>query len=269
MTDWEGLPSPTSLALSRIGGARRIQFNRPDAMNAFDSAMARELHAVLGDFATDDTVRSVLLTGAGRAFSAGADIKSQFSSDDAVDVIEQELREISNPTIVLLREMAKPVIAAVNGAAAGIGCSLALAADLVLASEKAFFLLAFANVGLAPDGGSSLLVPARVGLGRAFVMALLAERVPAAEALSWGLADKVVPVDELDEAATALAVRLSNGPTRSYAASKQAINGAQLAGLAATLDREATLQGALVRSADFAEGTAAFTQKRAPEFQGR
>jgi 2-(1,2-epoxy-1,2-dihydrophenyl)acetyl-CoA isomerase len=269
MTDWEALPSPSSLALGRIGNARRIEFNRPDSLNAFDSAMATEFLAVLGDLAADDGVRSILLTGAGRAFSAGADIKSQFGTDEAKDVVEQELREISNPTVTLLREMGKPVIAAVNGAAAGIGCSMALAADLVLASEKAFFLLAFANIGLAPDGGSSLLVPARVGLGRAFVMALLAERIPAAEALAWGLADRVLPADELAGAATELAVRLSNGPTRSYAASKQAINAAQLAGLAATLDREARLQGELVRSDDFAEGAAAFTAKRAPEFTGR
>lgn len=269
MTDWQPLPDHAALGLSRSGGAVRIELRRPDALNAFDSEMAAQLLAVLHRLGDDPEVRCVLITGAGRAFSAGADIKSQFGAAEARDVIESELRELSNPTVLALRAMNKPVIAAVNGAAAGIGCSIALAADLVIASENAFFLLAFANIGLTPDGGSSLLVPARIGLGRAFVMALLAERLPAAEALAWGLADRVVPAEELAPVSEALAIRLAAGPTRSYAATKQAINQSMLGGLPAALDLEARLQGELARTDDFLEGVDAFGAKRPPSFQGR
>src|SRR3954470_2307840 len=167
MTTWEPEESPPSLGLSRAGGALRIEFQRPDVLNAFDTASAIAFLEVLRRAADDDSVRCLLITGAGRAFCAGADIGSQFKDDDARSVIEKELREISAPTITAMRELRKPVIAAVNGPAAGIGCSIALESDLVVASESAFFLLAFPNIGLTPDGGSSLLVPARVGLGRA------------------------------------------------------------------------------------------------------
>jgi len=178
------------------------------------------------------------------------------------------MRSITTPTILAMRAMRKPIIAAVNGPAAGVGCSIALAADLVVAAESAFFLLAFANIGLTPDGGASLTVPARVGIGRAFVLALLAERLPAAEAVSWGLADRVVPDGELDGVADALVLRLAAGPTRSYAATKEAINRSTLGGLADALDTEARLQGRLTASADFAEGAAAFAAKRRPTFTG-
>lgn len=268
MTSWQQLPSGPSIALSSHGGALRIQLRRPEQLNALDNHTSEQLLAVLRRAAEDDSVRSVLLTGTGRAFCAGADIGSQFSDPDARAAVKQGMKDRTAPTILALRQLPKPVIAAVNGAAAGLGCSIALACDLVLAADTAYFLLAFANLGLTVDGGASLIVPARVGLGRAFVMSLLAERVPAPEALAWGLADRVVPDAELAAVSEALALRLAAGPTRSYAATKHAINKAQLSTLGAQLDLETELQGELLASEDFDEGVKAFTAKRTPSFRG-
>jgi enoyl-CoA hydratase/carnithine racemase len=178
------------------------------------------------------------------------------------------LREQINPAILAIREMPKPVIAAVNGPAVGVGCSFAVACDLVVAAESAYFLLAFANIGLLGDGGATLTVPGRVGLGRAGVLALLAERLSAADALAWGLADRVVPDAELEETVTGLAMRLAGGPTRAYAATKRALNASCLAGLADQLELEAELQGELAVSGDHEEGVAAFREKRQPVFRG-
>jgi 2-(1,2-epoxy-1,2-dihydrophenyl)acetyl-CoA isomerase len=156
----------------------------------------------------------------------------------------------------------------VNGAAVGIGCSLALACDLVVAAESAFFGLAFVNIGLMPDGGSTALVPPAVGKARAFQMALLGERIPAPQALDWGLVNWVYPDDRLMGEASALVERLAAGPTRSYASSKQALNNFIYGDLDAQLGLEAELQHALGRTADFLEGTSAFVEKRAPAFRG-
>ncbi|SDJ09546.1 short chain enoyl-CoA hydratase /Enoyl-CoA hydratase [Frankineae bacterium MT45] len=270
MNDWQEIAGHPSLGVARRGAAARIEFRRPQQLNALDRELSVELLRVLRELGSDEEVRSILITGAGTAFSAGADIKTGLSGA-AEGEIERGLREVSNATIMALREMPKPVIAAVQGAAAGIGCSVALACDLVIASESAYFLLAFANLGLTADGGASLTVPARVGMGRAFVMALLAERVPAAEALSWGLADRVVPDAELSAITEDLVLRLAAGPTLSYAATKQLINRSALgglSGLAEQLDLEASLQGRMTTTDDFAAATAAFTQKQRPTFTG-
>jgi 2-(1,2-epoxy-1,2-dihydrophenyl)acetyl-CoA isomerase len=218
----------------------------------------------------DESVRCLVLTGSGRAFSAGADIKGRRPSSDEArgERTRRVLREQINPAILAVREMPKPVIAAVNGPAVGVGCSFAVACDLVVAAESAYFLLAFANIGLACDGGATITVPARVGLGRAGVLALLADRLPAADALAWGLADRVVPDADLEETVTALALKLAAGPTRSYAATKRALNASALAGLADQLELEAELQGELAVSADHEEGIAAFREKRQPTFRG-
>jgi 2-(1,2-epoxy-1,2-dihydrophenyl)acetyl-CoA isomerase len=164
--------------------------------------------------------------------------------------------------------MPKPVLAAVNGAAAGVGCSLALACDLVVASESAYLLLAFVNLGLVPDGGSSVFVPARAGAGRAAEMALLGERVPAATAHAWGLVDRLVSDESFAEEVDALAERLATGPTRAYAAAKAQLNARVYAGLDEQLELEASLQDELAGSADFGEGVLAFLEKRAPRFAG-
>src|ERR1700733_6416156 len=251
------------------GGVGRLTLNRPDTLNAWTPEFGFELRTIIERDAADPSVRAVLLTGAGRGFSSGADLKAGFEpADDGMPDIGRELREIYHPIIAGIRRLEKPVVAAVNGPAAGIGCSPALACDLIMAAESAFFGLAFVNVGLMPDGGSTALVPPAVGRARAFQMALLGERIPAPQALEWGLVNWVYPNDRLMGEAEALVARLAAGPTRSYASSKRALNQFIYGNLDAQLDLEAELQHALGRSKDFVEGAAAFVQKRAPAFTG-
>jgi 2-(1,2-epoxy-1,2-dihydrophenyl)acetyl-CoA isomerase len=247
----------------------RLTLNRPETLNAWTAEFGRELKQVTNNEAAEDSVRAVLVTGAGRGFSSGADLKAGFEpADDGMPNIRQELNELYHPAIAGIRRLPKPVVAAVNGPAAGIGCSLALACDLVMAAESAFFGLAFVNIGLMPDGGSTALVPPAIGKARAFQMALLGERVPAPQALEWGLVNWVHADDRLMDEANALAERLAAGPTRSYAGSKRALNQSIYGDLDAQLELEAELQHELGRSKDFLEGAAAFVEKRDPEFAG-
>ena len=251
------------------GGVGTLTLNRPETLNAWTTEFGHELGRVVEREAADDSVRAVLVTGAGRGFSSGADLTAGFEpADDGMPDIRAELHDVYHPAIAGIRRLPKPVVAAVNGPAVGIGCSLALACDLVLAAKSAYFGLAFVNVGLMPDGGSTALVPPAVGKARAFQMALLGERIPADQALEWGLVNWVYPDDRLMPEATALAQRLAAGPTRSYAGSKQALNRFIYGDLDAQLDLEAELQHALGRSKDFMEGVAAFVDKREPAFAG-
>jgi 2-(1,2-epoxy-1,2-dihydrophenyl)acetyl-CoA isomerase len=239
-------------------GVGRLTLNRPDSLNAWIPEFGQELSHVIQNEAADDAVRAVLITGAGRGFSSGADLKAGFEAhpDDGMPNVRKELHEYYHPVIAGVRRLPKPVIAAVNGPAVGIGCSLALACDLVLAAESAFFGLAFVNIGLMPDGGSTLFVPAAIGKARAFQMSMLGERVEAQRALDWGLVNFVHPA------------KMATGPTRSYAGSKQALNQMLYPDLDAQLDLEAELQHDLARSKDFMEGVSAFVEKREPTFQG-
>jgi len=270
----EGTRDMSSLALETVDVDVRehvawITLNRPDALNAWTAQFGRDLTGALDHAAANDDVRAVVLTGAGRAFSSGADLRSGdlHDKDGKLDVLTP-LREIYNPVIASVRSLPKPVISAVNGAAAGIGCSLAIAGDLVVAAESAYFLLAFANIGLALDGGASPLLVGRVGHARASEMALLAERIPASQAVAWGLANQVVPDDQLLTSVEALAAKLAAGAPGAYAAIKRTLNESAYPRLAELLDLEAVLQQQRVTSTDFVEGVTAFLEKRPAQFTG-
>ena len=251
------------------GGVGRLTLNRPDRLNAWTTQFGMELKAVIEGEAQDPAVRALLVTGAGRGFSSGADLKEGFEpADDGRPDIRKRLDEVYHPVIVGLRTIPKPVVAAVNGPAVGIGCSLALACDLVLMAESAYLGLAFVNIGLMPDGGSTLFVPAAVGKTRAFQMAFLGERVEAARALDWGLANAVHPDDTLMDEANAMVTRFAAGPTQAYASAKKALNAMIYPDIDGQLELEAELQHALGRTEDFIEGGVAFVEKRQPVFKG-
>ena len=255
----------------RAGHAVKIELNRPERMNAWSSALSADLLSALRAVAADDGVRAVMLTGAGRAFCSGADLKEGMASAAAnggrLDA-EATLVTWYHPIVTAIREMGKPVVTAVNGAAAGAGLSLALAGDLVVAKESAYFTLAFVNIGLVPDGGASLFVPSRLGCARAAEMALLGEPVSAAKAADIGLINAAWPDEEFTARADALLERLSNGPTRSYAGTKRELNHWLYARMPEQLALEARIQGELGGSKDFYEGVTAFLEKRPAKFTG-
>ena len=254
------------------GGAATIELNRPDALNAWNKQFGEDLLAALRRVGEDEAVRAARIIGAGRAFSSGADLKD-ISGDDLTPEgrpnVYRALTERYHPIMHAIREMGKPVVAAVNGPAVGIGCSLALCCDLVLAAESSYLLLAFVNIGLVADGGSSVFVPVRVGAARAAEMAMLGERVSAAQALDWGLVNAVHPDESLAEQSLALTVRLAAGPTRAYAATKRELNSQLYANMGEQLELEARLQQEMAETDDFVEGVGAFLAKRPARFAGR
>jgi len=257
--------------LSIDNGVAEITLNRPERLNAWNAQFGDELRQALLTDAADPEVRSVLITGAGRGFSSGADLKEmleQGSDGGQIPDVGEMLRTRYHPIIKGIRELPKPVVAAVNGPAVGIGCSLALACDLIWAAESAVFGLAFVNIGLVPDGGSTFLVPVAAGKARALEMALLGDPLPAERALEWGLINRVVPDGELMEQARGLAQTLAQGPTRSYANSKRALNNSVLKIMDEQLDLEADMQAEMVKTSDFIEGVSAFVEKRDARFTG-
>ncbi|HYF25621.1 MAG TPA: enoyl-CoA hydratase-related protein [Baekduia sp.] len=254
----------------RHGGVAHLELHRPEALNAWTPDMGRELLDAVREAAADDGVRAVLLTGAGRAFCAGADVKvpRELLSDGTPD-LHTRLEQIYNPVILELRRMPKPVVAGVQGAAAGLGFALTLACDLVVAAESASFMLAFVRLGLVPDGGCIPHLVARVGAVRTAQLAMLGDKLPARDAHAWGLVNQVVADDRLQEAALALATRLAEGPTVALSSMKELLHAAAGAGLEDLLALEARLQQRQAPTADYAEGVAAFKEKRPPRFTGR
>jgi 2-(1,2-epoxy-1,2-dihydrophenyl)acetyl-CoA isomerase len=258
-----------TINIYRRNRAATIELNRPASMNAWSDQFSLDLRDAVETVSGDDGIHAVMVTGAGRAFSSGADLKegldrAKSGKFDPYDTLTERYHPIING----IRHMPKPVIAAVNGAAAGIGLSLALAADLVVAAESAYFTLAFVNIGLVPDGGSSLLVPSRIGFARAAELALLGERLPAPQAKDWGLINRVYPDDDFKAESTALLDRLAGGPTKSYVGTKRQLNRWLYEQMEGQLEFEAGIQREMAGSADFAEGLASFTEKRPPRFTG-
>jgi 2-(1,2-epoxy-1,2-dihydrophenyl)acetyl-CoA isomerase len=251
----------------RDGAVATITLNRPDVLNALDDAITRALLAAIERAADDDTVRAVVVTGAGRGFSSGADLASV--TPDAVIDLGRLLRERYHPLILAMRRMPKPVICAVNGAAAGAGMSIALAGDIVLAARSAYFVQAFSKIGLVPDAGSTWLLPRLIGESRARALAMLGERLDAEAAQRIGLVWEVHDDAALLPAARRLAAQLAGRPTRALALIKEALDGTMERALDEQLEREASLQTLAGRTEDFREGVAAFLERRAPRFRGR
>ncbi len=248
------------------GGVRVVTLNRPDVLNAFDATLGEELLDALTKAEGAVEVRCVVLTGAGRAFCSGADLRGHTPGETSLGAL---LRSRYNRIVLRLRTMEKPVIAAVNGVAAGAGCNLALAADLRVASDRASFIEVFTRVGLIPDSGGTWLLPRFVGVGRALEMMFFAEPVDAAAAERLGLVNRVVSQDDLMPRTLEWAARLAEGPTRAYGLIKRAVDRALALDLRGALDYEAHLQEIAGRSDDHREGVAAFLAKRPPSYAGR
>ncbi|SDI78341.1 enoyl-CoA hydratase-related protein [Nonomuraea jiangxiensis] len=245
-----------------------ITLDRPDAMNSLTVETKQALLDALRRAAGHREVRAVLLTGSGRAFSAGQDLRQHADNLEAGRGLDDTVRRHYNPVVELIATMAKPVVAAVNGVAAGAGASLAFACDLRIASEKAKFALAFAGIGLAPDSGASWTLQRLVGQGRAAELLLLGEPLDAARALELGLVTRVVPADDLLKTAHELSVRLAHGPTLAYAATKRALAYSATHSLPDSLAVEADLQDACVATRDHLNATHAFLNKERPTFNG-
>lgn len=255
------------LLVTLENGIKRIVINRPDRRNAVDGETVDLLrHAIEESF--EDASKVLVLTGAGDAFCAGADLQVSHGFDVTKIDVTASLREHTNPTIVAMRKLPKPIIARIHGSAVGVGCNYALACDLLIASEKAKFGQVFIKIGLNPDGGSTYTLPRLVGYHKAFELMATGDIISARDALTLGLLNHVVPVEELDRTVDEMAARLAASPLIALNNIKRLLNHAETSDLASALDHEAVLQADCFRSADFAEGVAAFLQKRAPRFKG-
>jgi 2-(1,2-epoxy-1,2-dihydrophenyl)acetyl-CoA isomerase len=253
------------LLVSLEGGVKRITFNNPARRNSVDFETMRRLTETIKESFEDET-RVIVITGAGDSFCAGADLQAGLSG--ARDVTT-DLREVINPGVLAMRGLPKPIIARVHGHAAGIGCNYALAADIIVASDQAFFSQAFIKIGLMPDGGGTYFLPRLVGYNKAFELMALGDQIPAGQAFEMGMINRVVPAGELDATVDAMAERLASAPAIALAKIKAGLANGLQSDLASALEFEAAGQGECFRSADFIEGVAAFLQKRKAVFTGK
>jgi len=254
------------LLTSSAGGILTLTLNRPEVYNSFNQEMALALQGVLKGAATDKMVRCIVLTGSGKAFCAGQDL------NEVVDPDGPELRDIVgrhyNPIIRLLREIEKPVIAAVNGVAAGAGANIALACDIVVARKSASFVQAFSKIGLIPDSGGTFTLPRLIGFQRASAIMMLGDKVPADDAMAMGMIYQSIADADFESAVDALASKIALMPTRGLGLTKRALNTSLTNHLAAQLDVEEELQFQAGNTWDYKEGVQAFLEKRKPEFKG-
>lgn len=260
------LPTLQTILTALEDGVLTMTLNRPDVLNAVNEQLTADLSEALRFAERSEEVRCLILTGAGRGFCSGQDLRDRSGGEGPYG---DSLRRRYNPIILKLRTIEKPIIAAVNGVAAGAGCNLSLAADLRIASERASFIEIFSRIGLIPDSGGTFFLPRIVGMAKALELAWTADAVDAAEALRLGLVNRVVTQDELMPASMDLARRLAKGPTRGYGLTKRGFNAALSSSLEAALEHEAHLQTIAGRTGDHREGVAAFFEKRAPRFEGR
>lgn len=255
------------LLVSLEGGVKRITFNNPARRNSIDFETIRRFTGVIKESFEDET-RVIVITGAGDSFCAGADLQAMSPSGIDRDVTT-DIREGVNPGILAMRGLPKPIIARVHGHAAGIGCNYALAADIIIATDQAFFSQAFIKIGLMPDGGGTYFLPRLVGYNKAFELMALGDQIPAQQAFEMGMINRVVAAAELDATVDALVERLTNAPPIALAKIKAGLAGSLQSDLASALEFEAVSQGDCFRSADFKEGVAAFLQKRKAVFTGK
>ncbi len=248
-------------------GVLTITLNRPESFNAFNEQATTDLQEALKSAEKDDAVRAIVLTGAGKAFSSGQDLKDA-PAPGTKRSLADSLQRRYNPIIRRLTTMPKPIIGAINGPAAGAGCSVALACDLRIAAEGSYLLQAFVRIGLVPDSGSSWFLTRLVGYARAFEIASLGDKIPAEQALQLGLVNRVVPAEALMDEATKLARQYASGPTKAYGYIKKMLYRACHTSLDDALDYEVFLQEAAGRTNDYNEGVAAFVEKRPAAFKG-
>jgi 2-(1,2-epoxy-1,2-dihydrophenyl)acetyl-CoA isomerase len=259
----------TPILVEKREGYRIITLNRPARLNAFTEAMHVALKAALDEIEADSSCRALLITGAGRGFCAGQDLNDRLAKPGEKMVLGGTLEDYYNPLVRRLRALPFPVVAAVNGIAAGAGANVALACDIVLAAKSASFLQAFAKIGLVPDSGGTWILPRLVGAARARALSLLAEPLPAEKAESWGLIWKAVGDNELMGEAIKLCEQFASGPTYGYSLIKRALDASELNDLSTQLDLERDFQREAGNSPDYAEGVRAFMEKRTPKFTGK
>jgi len=258
------------IMFSSDGGIARLTLNRPDRLNSFNDAMHAEVRDALARVGADASLRVLLLTGAGRGFCAGQDLGDRAVAPGAEPVdLGASIERNYRPLVLALRSLPLPVVCAVNGVAAGAGANIALACDIVVAARSASFIQAFSKIGLIPDSGGTYFLPRLVGIARAMGLAMLGERLIAEQAAEWGLIWQCVDDGELHGTVEKLLRTLAGAPTAGLAATKRALYASAENDLAKQLDLERDLQRELGRSADYREGVAAFTAKRAPRFVGR